>query len=168
MPRKGGGMTLKRVLALTTALVLAAGMAGPATAGKKKAPKPYTSEDGLIVAPHTMLYSSTGEVNSVTANEFENRCAIPASNGLDAYVYEVPKEYQSIEAQIAAHSGATVAWDLYIFFYDKDCQMLPVPIAAQGAVTNADAEGPMPKGTTYVLIANFAGEPGTVFYELKP
>ncbi len=155
----------KTALVLTMALCVA--LAPPAVAGKKK-PKPYKSEEGRILVPHTLLVSSTGETNSVTAKEFENRCALPASNGFDAYVYEVPKEYQTIQSNIVAKGQAQVAWDLYIFFYDKDCVRNPSAITAQGTVTMADAEGIMPAGTAYVMIADFAGDPATVHYELKP
>jgi hypothetical protein len=158
-------MKLRKLLAV----VLAAGLVttvGGAAAGAKKKPKPYKSEDGVIAVGHTLLYSSTGEVNSVTAKEFENSCAIPASNGLDAYVYEVPAAYQKLEMTFKAVGKAQVAWDLYGFFYDKDCKRLPSAAAAQGAVTMADATGVMPAGTAYVLIANFAGDPVTVHYEL--
>jgi hypothetical protein len=159
---------LKRALAMAVAVAVAATLVTPAAAGKKQGPKPYTSEDGVIAVPHTLLYASTGEMNSVTGREFEARCAIPGSNGLDAYVYEVPKEYQAIDADIAAIGDAPVGWDLYIFFYDKDCKRNTMTVQAQGAVTESDAEGLMPKGTAYVLIADFAGGPATIHYELKP
>jgi hypothetical protein len=160
-------MHLNKPAAVALAALIVTASLGPAVAGKKK-PKPYTSEEGIIAVPHTMLNSTTGEVNSVTAREFEARCEIPASNGLDAYVYEVPKAYQKIEAEIAARANASIAWDLYVFFYTKDCVRAPYSLGAQGSVTQADVEGPMPKGTAFVLIADFAGEPTTVYYELKP
>jgi hypothetical protein len=170
MSYRGAFMYLKKALVLTVVMAMSMSLISPATAGgkKKKGPKPYKSEEGVIVAPHTMLYSSTGEVNSITVNEFEARCAIPASNGLDAYVYEVPKEYQKIEANAEAHGMAQVAWDLYIFFYKKDCTPQPTAASAQGTVTQADIEGIMPAGTAWVVIADFAGDPVTVFYELSP
>jgi hypothetical protein len=161
-------MALKKTLALAVVLVLGASLVTPAVAGKKKGPKPYKSEEGIIAAPHTMLYSSTGKLNSVTANEFEARCAIPVTNGLDAYVYEVPKEYQTIQANITAHGAAQVAWDMYAFFYSKDCELNPYAVTAQGTVTMADAEGIMPAGTAWVLLADYAGDPATIYYELSP
>ena len=157
---------MKKFVAVILTVLAVAALATPASAGKK--PKPYKSEDGIILVGHTLLYASTGDTNSVTAKEFENTCAIPASNGFDAYVYEVPKEYQTIQANITAHSQAQVAWDLYIFFYDKDCTRNPITIQAQGSVTKSDASGVMPAGTAYVLIANFAGDPAPINYELKP
>ncbi|MDP9068580.1 MAG: hypothetical protein M3N53_09615 [Actinomycetota bacterium] len=154
------------LMALVMALV--ASSMTPALAGKKK-PKPYKSPDGVIAVAHTMLFASTGEVNSVTANEFEARCEIPATNGLDAYVYEVPKAYQKIQSNILATADSQVGHDLYAFFYDKDCVLLPTSVQA-GAVVGEknDAEGIMPAGVSWVLLANFAGDPAVVRFELKP
>ncbi len=158
-----------KYILMALVVVMVATLVAPAAAGKKK-PKPYTSPDGVIAIAHTMLYSSTGEVNSITANEFEARCEIPASNGLDAYVYEVPKAYQKIQSNILATADSTaLGHDLYIFFYDKDCALLPTSIQP-GAVVGEknDAEGIMPAGVSWVLLANFAGDPAVVRFELKP
>lgn len=164
-------MSLKKILVPILVIGLVAGSMMPATAGKKKKkkPKPYKSEEGMIVAPHTLLFSATGEVNSVTAREFENRCAIPATNGLDAYVYEVPPEYQKIAAKITAKGNSNIGHDFYIFFYDKDCVRNPMSVSASAAIAEkVDAEGVMPKGTAWVLIADFCCDPATLHYELKP
>lgn len=167
-------MTPKKTLVLALVVALCASLSADAVAGKKKkkkkGPKPYTSEEGMILVPHTMLVSSTGEVNSVTAKEFENRCEIPASNGLDAYVYEVPRNYQKIEADIAVKGAAQMGWQLYAFFYDENCARNPQAITPGGTTDfiEQDAEGIMPAGTAYVLVADFLGSPATVHYELKP
>jgi hypothetical protein len=162
-------MSPKKTLAVVMAVMLAATLLGPAAVAKKrKKPKPYTSEEGIIAAPHTMLYATSGEVNSVTANEFETTCSIPVSNGVDAYVYEVPAEYQKIEADISVTATAQVAWDLYAYFYKSDCTLQPYSLQAAGTVAMNDIQGLMPAGTAYVLIADFAGDPATVQYELKP
>lgn len=163
-------MSFKKILVPVLVVGLLLASVVPATAGKKKAkPKPYKSEEGMILAPHTLLFSSTGEVNSVTGREFENRCATPATNGIDAYVYEVPAAYQKIEAQIKAVGSSTIGHDLYVFFYDKECTRNPMSLQAGAATGGAnDAEGLMPKGTAYVLIADFCCDPATIHYELKP
>lgn len=161
-------MKSRNFIAGAVAIGLVVSLIGPATAGKKK-PKPYSSDEGQIAVAHTMLFSSTGEVNSVTAKEFENTCSIPVSNGLDAYVYEVPAAYQKIQANIEAIGRSSIGHDLYIFFYDKDCVRNPVAVSAASAVgEQSDASGIMPAGTAYVLIASFAGDPVTIHYELKP
>jgi hypothetical protein len=166
-------MRLKRSVILVLVIALVAAIAAaPASAAKKKkkGPKPFVSSEGTIAVPHTMLFASTGEVNSVTANEFENRCEIPASNGLDAYVWEVPAEYQTIESNIETFSAGS-AYDLYAFFYKEDCTLQPYSLQASGStglVANAPS-GIMPPGTFYVLMANFLGDPAAaIHFELKP
>ena len=167
-------MTLKKTLVLVLVLALCASLSADAVAGKKKekkGPKPYTSEEGMILVPHTMLVSSTGEVNSVTAQEFENTCSIPVTNGFDAYVYEVPEDYRKIEADIAVKGAAQSGWQLYAFFYDENCARNPYAITPGGTADptlKQDAEGIMPPGTTYILVADFLGDPVTVHYELRP
>ncbi|MGH2756845.1 MAG: hypothetical protein ACRDI3_03560 [Actinomycetota bacterium] len=163
-------MRSRRLVVPLVVLALVASLVVPsAVAGKKKKPKPWKSEEGSIAVPHTMLISSTGERNNVTLREFEARCAIPATNGLDGYVYEVPKEYQTIPSKIAARgSGGTRA--LYIILYDKDCQM-QMYFTGSDAIpsTEDDTEGAMPPGIAYVGLANFFGHPQvTVWVELKP
>ena len=155
----------KRALILGLALLLAA-MVHPAFAAKKKL-KPYKSDEVTVGLAHPVFFGNTGSVNSVTAKEFENSCAIPASNGLDAYVFEVPKEYQTVQAMVkAVGSGAATpaGYDLDIYMYDKDCV---VKLAANAEGT--DETGVMPIGTAYVLVQNYLGEPQTAFHlELAP
>ena len=162
----------KTVILMLVVAVAAALVAAPATAAKKKkkGPKPFTSSEGLIAVPHTMLYATSGEVNSVTANEFENNCGIPVSNGVDAYVWEVPAEYQAIDSTIETFSAGD-AYDLYAFFYKDDCTLQAYSLQASGS-TGLVAHAPtgiMPAGTAYVLMANFLGDPAAaIHFELKP
>lgn len=163
-------MASKKVLVLVhvLVLVLVAGLMSPAAvAGKKKKPKPYKSEEHALAVAHTMLIASTGERNNVTLREFEARCAIPATQGFDAVVYEVPKEYQTIQSSVTVSSTASLSYGLYLVMYDKDCQFKLYLSPSTGIPNNADTEGIMPAGIAYVGIANFAGEPANVWWEAK-
>ena len=163
-------MKLWRIVTVLVVLAIVATLGMPAMAGKKKKPKPFTSEDGIIAVPHTLLYATSGEVNSVTANEFENLCQIPATNGLDAYVWEVPAEYQTIESTIESASTAD-AYNLYIFFYKEDCTLQSYSLQATSAteLIQQAPKGLMPAGTHYVLMANFLGDPAaTINFTLTP
>ena len=156
----------KKLIAALLVLGLLVAFAGPAAAKKKKkGPKPYTSEEATINVGHPVFYDASGTILSVTAQEFMNSCAIPQSNGLDAYVYEVPAEYQNTTASIQAFGseGTQVAYDLDIFLFDSSCSQVGVFNSS-----SADEGGIMDKGTTYVLIYNYTGDPVTVHYELKP
>jgi hypothetical protein len=157
---------IKRTLALVLVLLVAA-MVHPAMAGKKKPKvKPYKSEPGTIAVAHPVFYDATGSVNSVTAKEFENTCAIPATNGVDAYVFEVPAAYQSITATVKAIGAAQTpaAYDLDVYMYDKDCAQ-----TAKSNNTGTDESGVMPAGIAWILVDNYLGEPAVSFHvELAP
>ncbi len=153
------------LLGLVFCLALAS---SPAWAGKKK-PKPYKSEEVTILVPHPVFYGATGAVNSVTAKEFENRgCATPTTNGLDAFIFEVPKPYQKIvatvEAKRATTSAPTGMYDLDIYLYDVSCKQT-LAFNAEGT----DESGSIPKGTGWILVHNYLGDPAVRAYiELKP
>ena len=157
---------MRRVLTLglTLAMVL---MIHPALAAKKKPKvKPYKSDEVTVAVAHPVFFGQTGAVNTVTAKDFENSCAVPASNGVDAYVFEVPAEYQTISAMVkAVGTAATPAgYDLDIYMYDKDCT---VKLAANAEGT--DEVGVMPPGIAYLLVQNYLGEPNVSFHiELSP
>jgi hypothetical protein len=157
---------LKRglVLGLTAALALALALT-PVSAAPKK-PKPYKSAEGTLAASHPNFYSASGSVTSVTAKDFENSCAVPQSNGVDALVFAVPKAYQKRLASVTAvGTAATPAgYDLDLYTYDKACK--------NNGYSNAegvDEYGYLAKGTAWVLVTNYAGEPGVkVHIEIKP
>ena len=154
----------KRLIALMVALPLL--VSGHAAMAAKKAPKPYKSEEVTLAVPHPVVYGNTGSVNAITAKEFEASCSTPSSNGLDAYIFEVPKDYQKIDAEIAAigSSSGPAGWDLDIYLYDAEC-VTTFALNAEGT----DESGVIPKGTAWILIHNYVGDPGiTAHIELKP
>jgi hypothetical protein len=150
--------------AVILALAIAVGMQ-PATAAPKKKPKPYKSEEVTLGIAHPVFYSATQSVNTVTAKEFENRCAVPSSNGFDAYVFEVPKAYRSIQAAITAVGSPSqeINYDIDVFLYDAKCA---VTLAYQA--TGNDESGVLAKGTAWILIHAYEGEPNlSAHIELK-
>ena len=150
------GEDMKRLIAFAAVASLAFSVT-PALAGKK--PKPYKSEVVATGIAHPVFYGQSGSVNAITAKEFENSCSIPASNGLDGFVFEIPKAYQGIQAMIEAlgsNSGSPAGYDLDIYMYDKSC--------AQTFASNAagtDESAVIPKGTAFVFVHNYQGEPNT-------
>jgi hypothetical protein len=157
---------IRRTLFLALALLLGA-MVHPAVAGKRKPKvKPYKSEEVTIAVAHPLFYDATGSINSVTAKEFESSCATPSSNGLDAYVFEVPAAYQNITASVKAIGTAKTpaAYDLDVYMYDKDCAVKGV---SNGEGT--DETGVMPAGISWLLVDNYLGEPAVSLHiELAP
>lgn len=155
---------MKKLTAVAAVLALLA-LPGAASAGKKKGPAPYKSETVTVATGHPVLHSASGTLLSVTAQEFMNSCAIPASNGLDAYVFEVPAEYQKINAYLSATatSPSPAGYDVDAYLFDADCQ-LTQPVNAAGT----DQEGSILKGTAYILIHNYLPGPIDTQIELKP
>lgn len=153
---------------LVVALLVVGLVASPAMAGKKKKskkPKPYKSEEVTIAVAHPVFYGSSGTILGVTAQEFMNNCGIPASNGLDAYVFEVPEDYRKVTASVRAIGtpGGPAGYDLDMFTFDEDCQ---VQFAFQAA--NTDESGSMAPGTAYILVYNYLGDPNmSVHIELE-
>ena len=154
----------KKIAVLMVVLPLLIG--SQAASAAKKGPKPFKSEEVTIAVPHPVVYGNTGSVNSITAKEFEGSCSTPSSNGLDAYVFEVPKDYQNVQAEISAigSSSGPAGWDLDIYLYDANC-VTTFALNAEGT----DESGVIPKGTAWILIHNYLGDPGlSAHIELKP
>ena len=157
----------KKLLILGLVMALAAAFAAPATAAKKKGPKPYKSEAISTALGHPVFSSASGTVLSVTAQEFLNTCSIPTTNGLDAAVFEVPKDYQKITSQIEATGVGTtdsaVPADVDIYLFDSSC-------AAAGAFNSVGTSesGVLAAGTAFVLLHNYTGGPTELQFTLKP
>lgn len=153
---------MKKLIALIAAVALIA-VPGAASAAKKK-PKPYKSETVTIAMGHPVANSASGSVVSVTGQEFIARCALPASNGLDGYVFEIPATYQKINASIEA-IGVSPAdvYDADIYTFDADCNLVQA-INAEGT----DESGTLIAGTAFVFVHNYLPGPIDVHIELKP
>lgn len=155
----------KKLLIVGLVLALAAALTAPAAAGKKKkGPKPYTSEEVTVQIGHPVFNGASGTVVGVTPQEFIQTCALPSTNGLDAYVFEVPKAYQKIQAAIDATGSAQgIDHDIDIYLFDSSC----APAGAFNAV-GTDESGVLSAGTAYILLHNYTGGPTTMQFTLKP
>ena len=166
---------MKKTLVTLMVLALAASLAGPAAA-KKKGPKPYKSEEVTIQVGHSVQYNNSCNAEctavGVTPQEFIRSCAIPSSNGFDAYVWEVPAAYKNVNASLTAFgSGGSAGYDLDVFLFDDACEITMVSQS-----TSVDETTIMAPGTAYILIYNFGspsspvggGDSATARFELKP
>lgn len=144
---------MRRLLVLAVLAALFASASVPAMAAKKKKPRkppPVTFEaSGTLAIGHP----GTAEDAALTQTEFENTCAIPASQGVDGFVVELSEEISKVTANVGV-TGTDAAGliDLDMYFYDEAC-------ASVGAAsTEAPQEvGIFPAGTKYVLVAAWAG-----------
>ena len=159
-------MLKKTLVSLVAASLIVAPLgAGALGKGKKKkAPKPYVSAEITIQAGHPAFHSASGTLLTVTAQEFINRCAVPASNGADAAVYEVPAAYKGLEASIKAiGTGASVQpHDLDIYMYDETC----TEVGFYNAV-GTDEIGYLSADAAFILLHNYSPGPVTAHFELS-
>lgn len=154
---------MKRFLIVLLVLGLSVALLGPASAAKKKkkkGPKPYKSEEVTMEVGHPIFYSSSGDVMSVTAQEFRRSCSIPSSNGFDGYVFEVPAEFQKIAATVEA-TGTSVTdpaspADMDMYFFDESCEITGAANAA-----GTDEFGGLLPGTAFIFLHNYVGGPTT-------
>lgn len=154
---------MKKLIAVVAILVIAL-LPNAASAGKKKKPKPYKSETVSILLNHPVLNgASGGDVISVTAQEFRARCELPATNGLDGYVFEIPAAYQKINTYITAVGSSPAPYDVDIYAFNKDCE----PTQALNSV-GTDEAGAIVKGTAFVFVHNYPAGPVDVYIQLKP
>lgn len=143
----------KRLLVIALVLALTAALVGPAAAGKKKkkkkGPKPYVSETVTIDIAHPAFHGLSGTHLTITGQEFLRSCAVPSSNGVDAYVFEVPEEYLDLESMVKAvgDSAPALGYDLDIYMYDADCNETLFFNSA-----GTDETGLKPKGTSWILL----------------
>lgn len=155
----------KNLIIAVLLLGLVAALSGPATAKKKKKKvKPYKSDTVSIAAAHPVFNSASGTVVSVTGQEFLQSCSIPSTNGVDAYVFAIPKPYRKLVASIEAIgvTDSPVPYDLDIYLYDKKCNQVGMSNAA-----GEDEFGVIGKGTAYALVHIYTGPPMDTFIKLK-
>ena len=155
---------MKKTIAVLAVLALVA-VPSTAIAGKKKKVKPFVSETVTIATGHPVLNGQSGSLVSITGQEFLNTCGVPASNGLDGFVFELPAEYQAIDSSVEV-LGVTPAGDQYdvdLYAFDAEC-------AQKQALNTAgtDESGSLLKGTKWVFIHNYLPGPLDVHFELKP
>jgi extracellular elastinolytic metalloproteinase len=158
----------KKLLVLALVAALIAAFAAPSMAKKKKkGPKPYTSETVTVELGHPMFHSTSGTLVGVTPQEFLNGCALPSSNGFDAYVFEVPAEYQKITSLIEAEGVGTtdgaVPADIDIYLFDETC-------APAGVFNTAGTSesGALNAGVAFVVLHNYTGGPTDMSFTLTP
>ena len=155
---------MRKLIAVAAALAIVVAPSA-ALAGKKK-PKPYQSETVSIAMGHPVFNgNSGGNIVALTAQEFMARCEIPASNGFDAYVFEVPADYQKIEAEleVTGAPGLPYAYDVDVYTFDSSCAIT----SAQNS-PGTDQSGYLFKGTSFVLVHNYEPGPIDVQLTLKP
>lgn len=134
---------------ITAAVViglLAGALSMPAEAKKKKKPrlKPFVTSGSIAIGHPGNFEADLG----IARTEFTETCGIPASQGTDGYVVEIPATHQKKSAAVSAvGTSVTGGYDLDLFFYNDACSEV-----GRAADIGTDQTGTMPSGTKYVLV----------------
>ncbi len=159
---------MRKLFAVTVAATLVLGAVTAPTAlakkKKKKPPAPVTitfEESGSMTIP-----GPTGAAyKGLTEGEFTlvNTCAsMPASQGLDGYVIELPAEFRLGTASLqVTGADATGFYDMDAYFYDAGCSLMQGVSLLEGS----DPAGSVPPGATWVVVDLFVGAEAT--FDLK-
>lgn len=135
------------VLALITSLTTGA-FAVPAVAGKKK-PIRFSTEGAFQVGNPADYMLDAGLVR----NEFALTCAIPASQGTDGFVIELPAALQKIDSNASLEGqDATGGPDMDMYFYDEGCLS-----TGDVATTELSEYGIVPAGTKWIVVSAWMG-----------
>ena len=155
---------MKKIIAFALMLAIVAAPSAAVAGKKKKSPKPYTSETVSIQTGHPVFNGNSESIVGLTAQEFMATCALPVSNGFDAYVFEVPADYQKIDAELeAVGAGNVYTYDVDVYTFDSSCAIT----SAQNS-PGTDQSGYLAKGTAFVLVHNYEPGPLDVTLTLKP
>ena len=145
------------VAALAALLVLGLIGAPAATAKKKKkkAPVPQTitfEQEGTIraPAPTSAVYFGVTDGEFLVAHECGQ---MPATQGHDAYIVEIPAEYQTGSGTLTVEgSDATGQYDLDVYFYDASCGLME-PYLTEGT----NPAGPILGGAKWAVVTMIVG-----------
>ena len=161
---------MKKLFATLVAMTLVLGvLAGPsALAGKKKKKKkaPVTREITFEESGSMIVPGPTGAaLFGLTEAEFTqvHTCAqMPASQGVDGWVIEVPEEFRLGTATVeVVGADASGAHDFDLYFYDAGCSLMADVWLQDGA----DPTGAIPGGASWMVIEMIVG--GNATFDLK-
>lgn len=134
------------IAATLAATLLGAVAAGPTGAATRRKPKKFTTT-GTIAA-----------VGLVTHYDFLLSCPdVPATQGVDAYVVEVPPDFQLKPSTVTAEATSSLSADpaLEMSFYSVGCDQGELYVESPATV---------PIGTGYIVVQDLQG--GAVEFEL--
>ncbi len=120
----------------------------PAPPGSSTAPQPFTAQ-GRVVAPDLLGQLGLGLTNLGPVGG----CGPSASQGLDAWVFELPADAPGAGAPVKATGSDLLGLhNLAVRFVSQDCALL-----GQLDTAAADEAGVLPAGTRYVVVSDRLG-----------
>lgn len=136
---------MRRTIVSVLVLGLLAGASvGPAGAKKRKPAPPVTFEaSGSIAVADVVDAWVVNGPTSVTIREFTARCAVPLTQGFDAYVVELSDAISKVPADVTLTWTEPVAIaNLRMIFTNEECMQ----------TGRGSQEGTFPAGTKYVIV----------------
>lgn len=104
----------------------------------------------------------SSDVGGVTETSFLLACAVPPSQGVDGFVFELPEEFGAGDATMeVTGSDLTGVHDLDAYFYTADCSSAGDPIAT----AEPDEAGPIPADTAWVVVNAWLGTDTAVSFK---
>lgn len=150
----------KLVVFLLASLLVVAVVGGPASAGKKKKPpatKTITFEEEGTTEVPAFTSVALGGVTEVEFAIVKDCGSMPATQGHDGHVVELPEEYRDGKATLAVTgSDATGQYDYNVYLYDGDCNLME-PYIEEGA----DPAGAIPAGAQWAVVTMVTGAQGS-------
>ena len=139
---------MRRTILVALILGLLAGaLSMPADAKKKKKVKPYVTSGSIAIGHPGSAEAGVG----VVLTEFTDTCGVPASQGTDGYVVEIPATHMKKPAVVsAAGLSATGGYDIDLFWYNDACAEL-----GRAVDIGTDQIASVPAGTKYVLVTSW-------------
>jgi hypothetical protein len=100
---------------------------------------------------------------SVTRQEFRHRCRVPASQGIDAWVVELPALDRDRPPSITVTARPRIdAPGVAVDFYSSQCQLLSEAVA-DGRLTQ-----PLPGGARYMVVTPHSGTDTSIDVVISP
>ena len=138
----------RRIIVLGLSLSLLTAISGPAATA---APVPFTTT-GSIATSDVVDAWIVGPT-SVTVREFAATCAIPTTQGFDAFVIELPSEMSRAAADVRVDwSAAASAHNVHMWFANARCGTTGHAGAYNSVLGETHEEGTFPRDTKYVLV----------------
>ena len=104
-------------------------------------PDAHEPEPFVAVGRIAGFNALAGVTNGVTKSEFLSECAIPSTQGTDAWVFEVPELYRSGGSADLGSDNALGVHELALSFYSASCDLL----------SETSTSGPLPDNTAFVV-----------------
>lgn len=125
------------------------------------ADQPTVPHDEDVPHEGGVAYVATGRVLApgplaaagVTEAEFRSACAVPASQGLDAHVFDLPAAVRVGGAPVRVQGDDALGlYDLDVVFYSAECVEL-----GRLAGGGPDEKGTLPAGTRFIVVTERSG-----------